>query len=181
MWTAAFAAATVGVLNLISVAFAVLFIGLCVDFGIHYGLRYCEAARDGLERATASALAAASVGPGLALAALAAGIGFLSFLPTDYLGLAELGLIAGAGMAIGFFATLTLLPAFMTVLRARAGSTGGGGRFAEALAACSRAAPGSSWRRPRWCSSPPPRCCPGCASISTRSGSRTRRASPCAR
>ena len=134
LWTAAFAAATVRVLNLISVAFAVLFIGLCVDFGIHYGLRYCEAARDGLERASASALAAASVGPGLALAALAAGIGFLSFLPTDYLGLAELGLIAGAGMAIGFFATLTLLPAFMTVLRARAGSTGGGGRFADSLA-----------------------------------------------
>ena len=134
LWTAAFAAATVGELNLISVAFAVLFIGLCVDFGIHYGLRYCEAAGDGMERATASALAAASVGPGLALAALAAGIGFLSFLPTDYLGLAELGLIAGAGMAIGFFATLTLLPAFMTVLRARAGSTGGGGRFADFLA-----------------------------------------------
>lgn len=134
VWTAAFAAATVRVLNLISVAFAVLFIGLCVDFGIHYGLRYCEAARDGLERATSSALAAASVGPGLALAALAAGFGFLSFLPTDYLGLAELGFIAGAGMAIGFFATLTLLPAFMAVLRVRAGSTGGGGRFAAGLA-----------------------------------------------
>ena len=134
VWTAAFAAATVRVLNLISVAFAVLFIGLCVDFGIHYGLRYCEAARDGLERATSSALAAASVGPGLALAALAAGFGFLSFLPTDYLGLAELGFIAGAGMAIGFFSTLTLLPAFMAVLRVRAGSTGGGGRFASRLA-----------------------------------------------
>ena len=134
VWTAAFAAATVRVLNLISVAFAVLFIGLCVDFGIHYGLRYCEAARDGLERATSSALAAASVGPGLALAAFAAGIGFLSFLPTDYLGLAELGFIAGAGMAIGFFSTLTLLPAFMSVLRVRAGSTGGGGRFASRLA-----------------------------------------------
>ena len=71
---------------------------------------------------------------GLALAALAAGIGFLSFLPTDYLGLAELGFIAGAGMAIGFFATLTLLPAFMAVLRVRAGGTGGGGRFAARLA-----------------------------------------------
>ena len=134
LWTAAFAAATVRVLNLISVAFAVLFIGLCVDFGIHYGLRYCEAARRGLERETASALAAASVGPGLGLAALAAGIGFLSFLPTDYLGLAELGFIASAGMAIGFFATLTLLPAFMAVLRARADGAGGGGRFAETLA-----------------------------------------------
>ena len=135
VWTAAFAAATVGVLNLISVAFAVLFIGLCVDFGIHYGLRWCEAARRGLDRGAANALAASSVGPGLALAALAAGIGFLAFLPTDFQGLAELGFIAGAGMAIGFFATMTLLPAFIAVLDARPDGPGGGGRgFSETVA-----------------------------------------------
>ena len=135
VWTAAFAAATVRVLNLISVAFAVLFIGLCVDFGIHYGLRWCEAARRGLDPGRANALAAASVGPGLALAALAAGIGFLAFLPTDFLGLAELGFIAGAGMAIGFFATMTLLPAFIAVLKARPDGLGGGeGGFAETVA-----------------------------------------------
>ena len=40
IWTAAFAILALGALNLISVAFAVLFIGLSVDFGIHYGLRY---------------------------------------------------------------------------------------------------------------------------------------------
>ena len=135
VWTAAFAAATVRVLNLISVAFAVLFIGLCVDFGIHYGLRWCEAARRGLDRGAANALAASSVGPGLALAALAAGIGFLAFLPTDFQGLAELGFIAGAGMAIGFFATMTLLPAFIAVLDARPDGPGGGGRgFSETVA-----------------------------------------------
>ena len=135
VWTAAFAAATVGVLNLISVAFAVLFIGLCVDFGIHYGLRWCEAARRGLDRGAANALAASSVGPGLALAALAAGIGFLAFLPTDFQGLAELGFIAGGGMAIGFFATMTLLPAFIAVLDARPDGPGGGKRgFSETVA-----------------------------------------------
>lgn len=135
VWTAAFAAATVRVLNLISVAFAVLFIGLCVDFGIHYGLRWYEAARRGLDRGAANALAASSVGPGLALAALAAGIGFLAFLPTDFQGLAELGFIAGAGMAIGFFATMTLLPAFIAVLDARPDGPGGGGRgFSEIVA-----------------------------------------------
>ena len=135
VWTAAFAAAAVGVLNLISVAFAVLFIGLCVDFGIHYGLRWREAARIGLEGGAANALAAASVGPGLALAGLAAGIGFLAFLPTPYLGLAELGLIAGAGMAIGFLATMTLLPAFIAVLRVRPDGAGdGAGGFSETVA-----------------------------------------------
>ncbi len=135
VWTAAFAAATVRVLNLISVAFAVLFIGLCVDFGIHYGLRWCEAARRGLDPGRANALAAASVGPGLALAALAAGIGFLAFLPTDFQGLAELGFIAGGGMAIGFFATMTLLPAFIAVFDARPDGPGGGGRgFSDTVA-----------------------------------------------
>ena len=135
VWTASFAAAAVGVLNLISVAFAVLFIGLCVDFGIHYGLRWREAARLGLEGGAANALAAASVGPGLALAALAAGIGFLAFLPTPYSGLAELGLIAGAGMAIGFMSTMTLLPAFITVLDARPDGAGdGAGGFSETVA-----------------------------------------------
>ena len=121
VWTAAFAVATVQVLNLISVAFAVLFIGLCVDFGIHFGLRYRESVRASVGSGGGAAIvaAAAGVGPGLALAALAAGVGFLSFLPTDYRGLAELGFIAGAGMAIGLFATLTLLPAFIVVLGVR--------------------------------------------------------------
>ena len=135
VWTGAFAAAAVGVLNLISVAFAVLFIGLCVDFGIHYGLRWREAARLGLEGGAANALAAASVGPGLALAALAAGIGFLAFLPTPYSGLAELGLIAGAGMAIGFISTMTLLPAFIAVLDARPDGAGDGARGFSATVA----------------------------------------------
>ena len=123
VWTAAFAVATVQVLNLISVAFAVLFIGLCVDFGIHFGLRYKESGgRDG---GAAVMAASRGVGPGLALAALAAGVGFLSFLPTDYRGLAELGFIAGAGMAIGLFATLTLLPAFFAVLGIRPAQAAG--------------------------------------------------------
>ena len=43
VWTATFAFAATGSLNLISVAFAVLFIGLSVDFAIHFGLRLREA------------------------------------------------------------------------------------------------------------------------------------------
>ncbi len=117
VWTAVFAAVTIQVLNLISIAFAVLFIGLSVDFGIHFGLRYRESGS--LGEAAGMQRAAQGVGPGLVLAALAAGLGFLSFLPTDYRGLAELGFIAGCGMAIGLFATLTLLPAFILVLRVR--------------------------------------------------------------
>ncbi|MCH7831344.1 MAG: MMPL family transporter [Proteobacteria bacterium] len=131
IWTAAFAILALGALNLISVAFAVLFIGLSVDFGIHYGLRYKEGMdRDG-DHARALSEAAEQVGGALTLCALSAAIAFYSFLPTDYLGLAELGLIAGTGMFIAFFANITVLPALLTVMPRgrgfRKGGAGGGG------------------------------------------------------
>ncbi|MBT7942070.1 MAG: MMPL family transporter, partial [Alphaproteobacteria bacterium] len=116
VWTAAFAILALGTLNLISVAFAVLFIGLSVDFGIHYGLRYKEGIDDGLPHAEALKEAARNVGGALTLCAVSAAIAFYSFLPTDYLGLAELGLIAGTGMFIALFANVTVLPAVLTVL-----------------------------------------------------------------
>ena len=115
VWTAGFAVAAVGQLNLISVAFAVLFIGLSVDFGIHFGLRYKEAVNHGADHASALAEAARSVGGALTLCAVAAAIGFLSFLPTAYRGLAELGLIAGAGMFIALFSNMTVLPALISL------------------------------------------------------------------
>ncbi len=116
IWTATFAIAVIGTFNLISVAFAVLFIGLSVDFGIHFCLRYKEEIQ--AEAGTPAALrgAAEKIGGALSLTALAAGIGFFSFLPTDYLGLAELGVIAGTGMGIALFCNLTLLPAMIALL-----------------------------------------------------------------
>ena len=123
IWTATFALAAVGQLNLISVAFAVLFIGLSVDFGIHFGLRYKEGIDGGADHGAALGEAAQGVGGALTLCAVAAAIGFFSFLPTDYLGLAELGLIAGVGMFIALFANLTVLPALITVMPPGRGST----------------------------------------------------------
>ena len=116
IWTATFAILALGSLNLISVAFAVLFIGLSVDFGIHYGLRYKEGMDRGDAHAEALLGAASGVGGALTLCAVSAAIAFYSFLPTDYLGLAELGLIAGTGMFIAFFANITVLPALLTVI-----------------------------------------------------------------
>jgi uncharacterized protein len=116
IWTAAFAVLALGSLNLISVAFAVLFIGLSVDFGIHYGLRYKEAVDDGADHEAGLQSAAKGAGGALTLSAIAAAMAFYSFLPTDYRGLAELGLIAGTGMFIALFANMTLLPALLTCL-----------------------------------------------------------------
>jgi uncharacterized protein len=115
-WTAAFALVAIGSLNLISVAFAVLFIGLSVDFGIHFGLRYREGIDSGAGHKVALEQAASGVGGALTLSAVAAAIGFFSFLPTDYQGLAELGLIAGVGMFIALFANVTVLPALLTLM-----------------------------------------------------------------
>lgn len=121
IWTAAIAILMLDAFNLISVAFAVLFIGLSVDFGIHYGLRYQEGLDRGDSHEAALAEASEGVGGALTLCAVGAAIAFYSFLPTDYVGLAELGLIAGTGMFVAFFANLTVLPALLTVMPVPAG------------------------------------------------------------
>ncbi len=116
VWTAAYATLAVGYLNMISVAFAVLFIGLAVDFSIQFGLRYKESVDRGSPTQAALREAAGGTGVAVTLAAVCAAIGFFAFVPTDYIGLSQLGIIAGGGMFIGLFATLTLLPAILTLL-----------------------------------------------------------------
>jgi hopanoid biosynthesis associated RND transporter like protein HpnN len=115
-WTAAFAAAAVGSLNLISIAFAVLYIGLGIDSAIHFGLRYQELVRAGMAHAEALRTTASDVGGSLTLCALTTGIAFFAFVPTDFSGISELGLISGAGMFISLFASLTVLPALLTLV-----------------------------------------------------------------
>ncbi len=126
IWTAAFAALAIGHLNLISVTFAVLFIGVGVDFGIQFSLRYREEVLRGVDPAAALTKAAGGVGGALTLAAAAAAIGFFSFVPTAYVGLAELGVIAGVGMFIALFANLTVLPAILALVPLRPRQERGG-------------------------------------------------------
>jgi hypothetical protein len=106
----------VGRLNLISVAFFVLFVGLGVDFGIQFAVRYRNERHElGALRPALLAAATKAGGP-LALAATATAIGFAAFVPTAYRGLSELGEIAGPGMLIAFLTSITLLPALIAVL-----------------------------------------------------------------
>ena len=107
----------VGTLNLISVYFAVLFVGLGVDFGLQFSVRY-RAERNNVDDLRMALLEAGSrAGAPLTLAALATAAGFLSFLPTVYKGVSELGLIAGVGMLIAFATSITTLPALLAVLK----------------------------------------------------------------
>jgi hopanoid biosynthesis associated RND transporter like protein HpnN len=112
-YTAGFAAGAIGHLNLISVAFAVLFIGLSIDFAIHVCVRFRELSTLGREHDEALVEAAGSVGGSLTLCAATTAIGFYAFVPTDYEGVAELGVIAGTGMFISLITNLTLLPALI--------------------------------------------------------------------
>ena len=106
----------VGSLNLLSIAFAVLFVGLGVDFGIQYSVRYRSERfkTDDLRLALQQAAERSAVP--LSLAAMATAAGFLSFLPTDYKGISELGKIAGVGMLVAFLSSITVLPALLRLL-----------------------------------------------------------------
>jgi uncharacterized protein len=115
--TAALGLLLVGTLNLISVYFAVLFVGLGVDFGIQFSVRYRAERYEVDELHTALLHAGRRAGAPLTLAALATAAGFLSFLPTAYKGVSELGLIAGIGMLIAFATSVTLLPALLSLLK----------------------------------------------------------------
>lgn len=109
--TAAFATFAVGHLNLISIAFAVLYIGLGVDYAIHFLLRHEEVRRTGLPVTETLPKASGDIGRALMVCAITTAIGFYAFMPTTYDGVAELGLISGSGMIISLLVTLTVAPA----------------------------------------------------------------------
>jgi len=114
--TAASGLALVHALNPISIAFFVLFVGIGVDFGLQFSVSYRAARYEhhGLMRSLLET--AANNGGRLVLAALATAAGFLSFLPTAYRGVSELGEIAGMGMIVALIASLTVLPALLRML-----------------------------------------------------------------
>lgn len=128
-----FAAAAVGALNPISVAFAVLFVGIAVDFGIQFSVRYRDERFRSGELAEALRRAARGIGGPLSVAALATAVGFLSFVPTNYTGVSDLGLIAGVGMLIALVLNLTLLPALLVLSRAHGEARPVGFRWAAPI------------------------------------------------
>jgi hopanoid biosynthesis associated RND transporter like protein HpnN len=117
--TAALGLALVGALNPISMAFAVLFVGIGVDFGIQVAVRYRRERHFNNHLEQALDAAASAIAKPLTLAAAATAAGFYSFLPTAYRGVSELGLIAGNGMLIAFLTSITVLPALLMLLRPR--------------------------------------------------------------
>jgi hopanoid biosynthesis associated RND transporter like protein HpnN len=127
VWTTGLAAVAVGELNLISVAFMVLFFGLGVDFGTHIGLRYLEEVEQGGSVEEALKAAMMGEGPSITLSALCAALAFLSFVPTSYVALADFGIISALGMLVAVVITFTVQPALMAVMPPRPAKKSGAG------------------------------------------------------
>lgn len=115
-----FAAAAVKELNLISVAFAVSNIGLGVEYAIHFCLRYRDNLNHHIQRNRALRSTITSTAPSLLLCAGTTAIGLYAFVPTDYEGVSELGLLAGTSLFICLIVTLTALPALLTFMPTQA-------------------------------------------------------------
>jgi len=109
----AFAAFAVKELNLISVAFAVSNIGLGVEYAIHFCLRYRDNLLHHVHRELAIRSTLISTSPSLILCAGTTAIGLYAFIPTDYKGVSELGLLAGTSLFISLLVTLIVLPALL--------------------------------------------------------------------
>jgi hopanoid biosynthesis associated RND transporter like protein HpnN len=114
-WTAGLAGLAVGHLNALTSAFAVVYIGLAVDFGIHLGLGYLEQRRRGKAPPLALRTTSENTGNSLFLCALTTAIGFYAFIPTAYIAVADMGIISGTGVLLGLLATLTLYPALIAL------------------------------------------------------------------
>jgi hopanoid biosynthesis associated RND transporter like protein HpnN len=119
--------------NVISVAFIPLFVGLGIDFGIQFSVRYRAEHTPEVDIRSALVGAGQVMGRSLGLAATAIAAGFLAFAPTNYVGVSQLGLIAGVGMFIALGLNLTLLPALIRLVRPRGRPEGGVFRQIEQL------------------------------------------------
>jgi hopanoid biosynthesis associated RND transporter like protein HpnN len=115
-WAFAWATASVGHLNILSVTFTVTMIGVGIDYGTYYIGRYLELRRRGLDCETALLETSASVGPGILTGAITTAVAFFAAALTSFVGVAELGLIAGGGILLCCLAELLVLPAVVAVV-----------------------------------------------------------------
>ena len=116
VWTVGFAIFFIGSLNLMSITFIVLYIGLGIDYSIQICLRYKELRSSGLTNPEAILKGVGSASNALILCSISTAIGFYAFVPTAYVGASELGLIAGTGMFLNLLANITVLPALMNLM-----------------------------------------------------------------
>jgi len=113
VWSFGYVTLAVGHLNILSMAFGVILIGLGVDFGIHYIARYLDLRRQGAGSAVALIETASNVGPGIVAGGLTTALAFFAAGLTDFTGVVELGVIAGGGVLLCVASAMCVLPAMI--------------------------------------------------------------------
>jgi len=111
-----FATLAVGHLNILSMVFAIMLIGIGIEYGIQVVLRYQEELRQGVPELEAIGIGVNRNVWAIVMAAATVAAAFLTFAFTDFRGIAELGIIAAGGVAICVLVTFTVLPATLVLL-----------------------------------------------------------------
>ncbi|MDB6019785.1 MAG: hpnN, partial [Pedosphaera sp.] len=112
-YTLAFTMLVVGHLNILTITFLPILIGLAIDFGVHLITRYEEELRLGRSEEAAMRKAIVFTGQGIFTGALTTAVAFLAMALTDFKGIQEMGIICGCGMLICFVPMMTLLPVLL--------------------------------------------------------------------
>jgi len=113
VYTLAFATLTIGHLNVLTITFLPMLIGLAIDFGVHLISRYEEELRHGRTTAEAMSKAMVFTGQGIFMGALTTAGAFLAMAFTNFKGIREMGIICGGGLMICLVPMLTLLPVLL--------------------------------------------------------------------
>jgi uncharacterized protein len=114
-WSMGFTTLTVGHLNILSVVFTTILIGLGIDFGIHILERYKEERQAGGDIPSSLQKTVEGTGRGNFAGAITTAIAFGAMTLTDFVGVAELGWIAAWGILFCMLAMILLLPASLAV------------------------------------------------------------------
>ncbi|HXB58185.1 MAG TPA: MMPL family transporter, partial [Candidatus Acidoferrales bacterium] len=112
-YTLAFATLTVGHLNVLTITFVPMLIGLAIDFGVHLITRYEEELRHGRFKKTALRKAMALTGQGIFTGALTTAGAFVAMIFTDFRGIREMGVICGGGLLLCLVPMMTMLPVLL--------------------------------------------------------------------
>ena len=112
-YTMAFTTLVIGHLNILTVTFAPMLIGLAIDFGVHLITRYEEELRHGKTEVEALTKAMVFTGQGIFTGALTTAGAFLAMALTQFKGIQEMGVICGGGLMLCLVPMLTMLPAML--------------------------------------------------------------------
>ena len=112
-YTMAFTTAVVGHLNILTVTFAPILVGIAIDYGVHLISRYEEEIRQGRSNDYALRKALINTGMGVVTGALTTAGAFLAMGATDFRGIQEMGIICGGGLIICLIPMMTMLPVML--------------------------------------------------------------------